>query len=81
MKCLEECKRHKVSCPNQDCRHWIDFEGAYNCVLETVDNNGSMSLREVADRLGISFVRVQQIEKAALKKMRTNAKKHSIYSK
>tara|TARA_R100000152_G_C6560961_1_gene31816 strand:- start:123 stop:368 length:246 start_codon:yes stop_codon:yes gene_type:complete len=81
MKCLEECKKHSVSCPNQECRHWIDYEGEYNCVLETVGNNGCMSLREVADRLGISFVRVQQIEKAALKKMRTNAKKHSIYSK
>ena len=34
-----------------------------------IDKNGRMTLREVGDRLGISFVRVKQIENAAQKKL------------
>tara|TARA_R110000824_G_scaffold166215_6_gene342951 strand:+ start:194 stop:439 length:246 start_codon:yes stop_codon:yes gene_type:complete len=80
MKCLEKCKRENVACKEKECRHWIEYSKDFNCVLEAVDNHGAMTLREVADRLNVSFVRVQQIEKAALKKMRINAKKHSIYN-
>ena len=69
MKCLEECKKHSVSCPNQECRHWIDYEGEYNCVLETVGKHGELTLRETSERLGISYVRVKQIEHKALKKI------------
>tara|TARA_B100000287_G_scaffold373736_1_gene373093 strand:- start:566 stop:706 length:141 start_codon:yes stop_codon:yes gene_type:complete len=37
--------------------------------LETVDKHGALTLREVADRLGVSFVRIKQIEDKALKKI------------
>ena len=42
-----------------------------NCVLEAVkkNNNSGLTLREVADRLGVSFVRIKQIESAAIKKL------------
>tara|TARA_R100000008_G_C3543231_1_gene146024 strand:+ start:506 stop:751 length:246 start_codon:yes stop_codon:yes gene_type:complete len=80
MKCLEKCKKKDTPCSKQECRHWIDYKEDYNCVLQSIDCHGAMTLREIADRLGLSFVRVQQIEKAALKKMRRNARKHSIYN-
>ena len=71
MKCLEEIKVKKTYCKNKECRQWIDHEDDLNCVLEAVDKNESkgMTLREIADRLGISFVRVKQIETKALKKI------------
>ena len=65
MKCLEACKKHNVDCPNRDCRLWIDYKEDLNCTLESVKKNGSMSLREVAKRMEISFVRVKQIEDQA----------------
>jgi hypothetical protein len=80
MKCLEECKKENTPCKEEQCRNWIEYEQDYNCVLQAVECHGAMTLREIADRLGLSFVRVQQIEKAALKKMRINARKHSIYN-
>ena len=53
-----------------DCRHHIQYPQDYNCTLVAVYENGSMTLREVAERLGISFARVKQIEQKALSKMK-----------
>ena len=78
-ECLKKCKKANSPCQVSDCRMWIKFEKEYNCALETVDKNGSLTLREVADRLGVSFVRIKQIEEAALKKIRKKAKNKSIY--
>jgi len=59
-----------TACPNEDCRGWIKSPEEYNCLYETIEKNGPLTLREAAARLGISFVRVKQIEDAALKKIR-----------
>ena len=68
-QCLELCKNKNVSCPNEDCRMWIDYEEDLNCIYETVNKNGSLTLREIAARMGVSFVRVKQIQDKALKKI------------
>lgn len=78
MKCLEKCIELEVSCPNTDCRAWVDFEKEYNCIHKTVDENGQLTLREVAKRLNISFVRVKQIEDLALKKLSKITRKGTI---
>lgn len=72
--CLQACKTLDVSCPNQDCRNWMNYEEEYNCVLQAVDKakeeDRELTLREVAKRLGCSFVRVKQIEDEALQKLK-----------
>jgi hypothetical protein len=70
MKCLETCREKEVTCPNKDCRAWIKSAKEYNCIFEVIDKKGPLTLREAAWRLGISFVRVKQIEDAAIKKIR-----------
>ena len=49
------------------CR--IDSPEDNNCIFTAIENHGAMTLAEVAKRLGISLVRVSQIEKQALKKL------------
>lgn len=68
-KCLETCKKLNTPCPIEECRHWIDYEKEMNCVFESVDKNGSMTLREAAERLGMSYVRVKQIQDQTLIKI------------
>ena len=68
-KCLERCKQLNVTCPVDSCRFWVDYESDSNCALDSIDKHGSMTLRETADRLGVSYVRVKQIEDKALKKI------------
>ena len=55
---------------HRGCKFWIDFKGEQNCTLISIYENGRMTLREVADRLGISFARVKQIETQALAKIK-----------
>jgi DNA-directed RNA polymerase sigma subunit (sigma70/sigma32) len=49
---------------------WVDFPAEYNCCLISIYENGSMTLREIGERLHISFARVKQIESDAVKKIR-----------
>mgnify|MGYP001217895543 CR=1 FL=1 len=71
MKCLKEVRKNNIPCQDKECRKWLDYEKDLNCVLESIkkNNNCALTLREVADRLGVSFVRIKQIETAAIKKL------------
>ena len=70
-KCQETCVALKKGecCQNTECRNWIDYPKDLNCVLVAVRKNGQMTLHETSKRLGVSFVRVAQIEKKALSKL------------
>lgn len=75
MKCLEVCRKFETSCPVSDCRHWIDYDKELNCVFESISKNGSMTLRETADRLNISYVRVKQIQDTTMSKLKESLNK------
>lgn len=68
-KCSEKCKELNVSCPVNDCRHWINYEKDMNCLLITTETYGPLTLKEISARLSISHVRVKQIEDKLLRKL------------
>jgi hypothetical protein len=70
-ECLRACKESESPCQNSECRKWIDYEDDLNCCLVSIEESKSdgLTLHETAKRIGLSFVRVRQIEKAALKKL------------
>ena len=68
-KCLRVCHELDVSCPVKECRYWIDYKQEKNCIFESIRRNDSMTLREVGERLNISYVRVKQIQDKTLKKI------------
>ena len=70
LSCLKACVEANKPCSNSDCRLWIDYKQEFNCTNETIYQNDKLTLREVADRLGISFVRVKQIEDKAINKIK-----------
>ena len=72
--CSRKCKELKTECPNKECRLWIDFKNDFNCTLIAVYNHGPMTLRQIAERSGISFARVKQIETKALFKIKSGKK-------
>ena len=69
IKCAQKCCELEVSCPVSECRSWIDYEEDLNCTNIAIDKNGTMKLRQIAERLGLTPARVQQIEKGALAKL------------
>ena len=72
--CAKACIKGKTSCQDSDCNYWIDYEEDHNCTFIAIEKNenSSMTLREVAERMGVSFVRIKQIEDKALKKLSKN---------
>jgi hypothetical protein len=70
LSCSRLCIQDSTACTERVCRHWIDYTDEFNCTLISVYKNGRMTLREAAQRLGISFSRVKQIEMGALSKIK-----------
>jgi|ETNvirenome_2_30_1030614.scaffolds.fasta_scaffold49947_2 hypothetical protein len=70
VSCARACLKDKISCAQCSCRHWIDYDGEQNCSLISIHLNGAMTLKDVGERLGLSLVRIKQIEAEALKKIR-----------
>ena len=70
MKCLEDCRIKNLPCKQKDCRLWIDYKKDLNCTDVSIKKHGRLGLKEVGERLGISYVRVSQIEKEAFKKLK-----------
>ena len=69
--CSIICQEKDIPCPFSECKNWIEFKEDHNCDLISIQKNGEMTLREVGDRMGISYVRVKQIESAAIKKIKS----------
>ncbi len=70
-ECAKLCQKLDVSCPNTDCRMYLDYEDDLNCTLIAVDKPRALTLREGAPRLGVSFVGVKQLEGVLTTKLRT----------
>ena len=68
-------KKNRENCNKDTCRCWIDYPEDDNCIYESIEKQGAMTLSEIAKRLGISIVRVSQLEKQALKKLSKTIKK------
>lgn len=76
--CSHACIQHDVECEFNECEHWIDFAEDKNCDLISIKTHGALTLRQVGERLGVSYVRIKQIEDAALKKIRQTTTLHTI---
>jgi len=69
--CFETHEKWSLPCDQSGCRNFINFEDDLNCsVVCARKNDNGLSLREVADRMGVSFPRISQIEHAAFKKLK-----------
>ena len=68
--CTEACKELDTSCPNEDCKSWINYEKDLNCIDIAIEKHGPMTLRQVAKRMNYSFVRIKQLEDEAKEKIK-----------
>jgi hypothetical protein len=66
-------------CEECECRMWMDYEQDLNCTLVAVDKHGPLNLRQIGERLGISFVRVKQIQDAAVAKLASKNNKLKVF--
>ena len=72
-RCALTCMQKKKGCKAKECRLWIDYPEEQNCCLISIYENGNMTLRQVGERIGVSFARIKQIESEAIRKMKKNS--------
>lgn len=68
-KCSEKCLQLNTECPNIECRFWVEHQNSLNCTFIAIEQNGEMDLRTVGDIMGVSFVRIKQIQDKAIHKL------------
>ena len=69
MKCYDLHKASPEGCKNSSCRYWIESEICKNCTLIGA-STGPMTLQSIGDIFGITRMRVCQIEKKILSKIK-----------
>jgi hypothetical protein len=79
LTCAKHCMDTDTHCASLKCRFWINYEKEHNCSLVSIYVNGRMTLRQVGERLGISFARVKQIEARALERLKNNPIAASLF--
>ena len=72
LSCSRQCMNKQKACQKQDCKFFIEYETEYNCCLVSIYENGPKTLREIGERIGVSFARIKQIESAALAKIKNS---------
>ena len=69
--CFEVHEKWRLPCDQSECRNFMKFEEDLNCAVVCArKHENGLSLREVADRMGVSFPRISQIEHGAFKKLK-----------
>ena len=71
-ECVIEVSETNEPCSKEACRYWIEYEKDLNCTHVCVQKNGPMKLHEIGERLQLTIARINQIEKATLKKISKN---------
>ena len=67
--CFNKQNFLKGICCKKSCRHWIDCKKYLNCTMVAA-KEGPFTLQEIGDIHGLTRMRICQIEKNALMKIR-----------
>ena len=67
--CWREHKKASKPCLNSGCRQWIDCKQKFNCTI-LASLEGPRTLQEIGDLHGLTRMRICQIEKSAIKKIK-----------
>ena len=71
--CFKEHKKHNVDCLKKECKYWVDYPDNLNCTM-LMANNGPKTLQEIGEIFGVTRMRICQIEKSVLNKLRLKNK-------
>jgi hypothetical protein len=74
MKCFNYNKNNNRDCDNKGCRYWVDCKNSNNCcilLLKNKDyNEDKTTLQDIGDIFKVTRMRICQIEKNAIKKLK-----------
>lgn len=68
--CFEEHRKRNLSCNKKSCRNWMKCPEQLNCAVIAVGDSEMRTLQEIGDIFGVTRMRICQIEKTILRKLR-----------
>lgn len=68
--CFNAHSQCKKSCLNKKCRYWHDNNQVNNCIINAVNQQNEYTLEEVGKFFNVTRMRICQIEKNAIQKIR-----------
>ena len=78
MKCFNSNKKNNQHCSKKDCKYWIDLREHNNCcILAARHDQQNFTLEKIGNIFGVTRMRICQIEKIALSKVKDIIKKRS----
>ena len=72
MKCHEYYAQNNKMCKKNKCRYWADSKKNKNCVIVKA-KEGTSTLQEIGEIFNITRMRVCQIEKTIIEKIKNRA--------
>tara|TARA_B100001989_G_C24525695_1_gene458522 strand:+ start:542 stop:790 length:249 start_codon:yes stop_codon:yes gene_type:complete len=73
--CFAAHKSLNKSCKNKKCRYWHNLENTNNCIINASQEK-TYTLQEIGDLFDITRMRICQIEKHAINKIKNNLKNY-----
>ena len=67
--CFHAHKTLKKDCINKKCRYWHNLNGSNNCIINKSSDNPH-TLQEIGDLFNITRMRICQIEKQTIEKLK-----------
>ena len=70
LACFAAHNQKNMNCKNYSCKYWHELNNHNNCIINKVNKEENLTLQEIGDIFGITRMRICQIEKAALEKLK-----------
>ena len=77
--CVQHVKTSSLPCKDNECRHNLNSKKYQSCAIIAAEE-GPLTLQEIGDFYGISRMRVCQIEKSILKKLKGHKNQKNLLS-
>ena len=69
--CFKAHENKNKNCKNKNCRYWHELNHSNNCIINASQDK-TYTLQEIGDLFNITRMRICQIEKNAIKKIKSN---------
>jgi hypothetical protein len=67
--CFHEHAKYDIQCMRNSCPHWVEYPSEQNCVINA-SRSGPHTLQEIGQIFNLTRMRICQIEKRVLEKIR-----------
>jgi len=75
MKCFKFNLKNNNLCGKKECRYWINCNAYNNCAINASSIDKHLTLKEIGKIFNITRMRVCQIEKKAIQKIKEKIKR------